>query len=159
MRINEIMSAPVYTIGAKEPASAAWEMMRFRRTRHLVVTGEEDTHVVGVVSASDLGGKNGDAVRARRRVGDLMTEKVIVVHPETTVREAANLMRGHSVNCLPVFNGKDHLTGIVTVVDILELIGRGNERPMSAAPRPVLKNRGVVPRQATVRKRVRRAVP
>ena len=156
MRVNEIMSAPVYTIGADEPATSAWETMRFRRTRHLIVTGEEG-RVIGVISASDLGGKHGEAVRAGRRVGDLMTEKLVVVRPETTVREAANLMRGHSVNCLPVFNGRDRLKGIVTVVDLLELIGRGNERPMAAAPRPVLKNRGVVPRQATVRNRTRRA--
>jgi IMP dehydrogenase len=156
MRVNDIMSAPVYTIGAEEAATTAWETMRFHRTHHLVVTGE-DGRVIGVISTSDLGGKHGDAVRARRRVSDLMTEKLVVAHPETTVREAANLMRGHSVNCLPVFNGRDRLKGIVTVVDLLELIGRGNERPMSAAPRPVLKNRGVVPSQATVRNRTRRA--
>jgi IMP dehydrogenase len=147
MRVNDIMSAPVYTIGANESAATAWETMRFRQTRHLVVTGEEG-RVIGVLSASDLGGKNGDAVRARRRVCDLMTEKLVVAHPETTIREAANLMRGHAVNCLPVFNARDRLKGIVTVVDLLELIGRGEQRPMEAAPRAVLKSRGLKPRQA-----------
>src|SRR5947207_4338551 len=156
MRVHDIMNTPVYTIGSDETASAAWGTMRFRRTRHLVVTDEEK-RVVGVISASDLGGIYGEAVRAGRSVRDLMTEKLVVAHPETTIREAANLMRGHSVNCLPVFNGKDRLKGIVTVVDLLELIGRGNERPMTGAPRPVLKNRGVKPRQATARTRVRRA--
>jgi CBS-domain-containing membrane protein len=66
-------------------------------------------------------------------------------------------MRGHSVNCLPVFNGRDRLKGIVTVMDLLELIGRGTERPTKVVDRPVLKDRGVVPRQATVRNRTRRA--
>src|SRR5436190_1364582 len=146
MRINDIMSAPVFTIGADEPATTAWETMRFHRTRHLMVTSEEQ-RVIGVVSASDLGGRHGDVVRAGRRVSDLMTEKLVVARPDTTFREAANLMRGHSVNCLPVFNDRDRLKGIVTVVDLLELIGRGNERPTNAAPRPVLKNRGVVPSQ------------
>lgn len=155
MRVNDIMSAPVFTIGADESATAAWEAMRFHRTRHLMVTGAEG-RVVGVISASDLGGKHGDAVRADRRVSDLMTEKLVIVHPETTIREAANLMRGRAVNCLPVFNGRDRLRGIVTVVDLLELIGRGDQRPMEAVPRPVLKDRGVKPRQATARSRVRR---
>ena len=155
MRVNEIMSAPVYTIDANEPATAAWEMMRFRRTRHLIVTGAEG-RVIGVISASDLGGKHGDAVRVERRVADLMTEKLVVCTPETTVREAANLMRGHAVNCLPVFNGRDRLKGIITAVDLLELLGRGTQRPMEAVPRPVLKNRGVKPRQA-VRARTARA--
>ena len=152
MRVKDVMSAPVYTIDGNESAPTAWETMRFRRTRHLVVTGGEG-RVVGVVSASDLGGKHGDTVRARRQVSDLMTEKVVVCTPETTIREAANLMRGHSVNCLPVFNGRDRLKGIVTVVDLLELLGRGTERPMEAAPRPVLKNRGVKPGQARARTR------
>jgi IMP dehydrogenase len=156
MRVSDIMSAPVHTIGVEEPAMAAWEAMRLRRTRHLVVTGEEG-RVIGVISASDLGGKSGELVRARGRVSDLMTEKLVVAQLETTVREAANLMRGHAVNCLPVFDDRNRLKGIVTVVDLLELIGRGAERPMIAAPRAVMKNRGVVPSQATVRSRTRRA--
>lgn len=155
MRVSEIMSAPVHTIGAEESATAAWEKMRFHRTHHLVVTGGEG-HVVGVISASDLGGRNGELIRVRRRVRDLMTEKLIAVEPDTTIRAAANLMRGHSVNCLPVLNGRSRLKGIVTVVDLLELIGRGAERPVAAAARPVLKNRGVVPSQATVQNRTRR---
>ncbi|HEU5256121.1 MAG TPA: CBS domain-containing protein [Vicinamibacterales bacterium] len=154
MRVSDIMSAPVYTIEANETAAAAWETMFFCRTRHLVVTDAEG-HVVGVVSASDLGGKKGEPLRARRRVRDLMTEKLVTTTPETTVREAANLMRGHTVSCLPVFNGRDRLKGIVTVVDLLELIGRGMERPTKAVERVVLKDRGVVPRQATARNRTK----
>jgi CBS-domain-containing membrane protein len=91
-------------------------------------------------------------------VRDLMTAKLVTANPETTVREAANLMRGHDVNCLPVFNDRDRLKGIVTVVDLLELIGRGTERPTKPVDRVVLKDRGVVPRQATARDRTRRAV-
>jgi CBS domain-containing protein len=157
MRINEIMTVPVYTIGQDEAAATAWETMRFRRTRHLVVNDAKG-YVVGVVSASDLGGKNGGPLRARRVVRELMTAKLVTVNPETTVREAANLMRGHNVNCLPVFNGSHRLKGIVTVTDLLELIGRGTERPVKSVERRVLKDRGVVPRQVTVRTRTTRAV-
>ena len=32
------MTAPVYTIGQDEAAANAWETMRFRRTRQLVVS-------------------------------------------------------------------------------------------------------------------------
>jgi len=149
MRVNEIMSAPVSTIGAEESATRAWDTMRFRQTRHLVVVGAEGV-VVGVISASDLGGRHGDTVRATVRVADLMAEKPVVVQPDTTVREAANLMRGHAVNCLPVVDRHGHLKGIVTIVDLLELLGRGTDRPMEAAPRPVMKSRGSLPRQAVV---------
>lgn len=157
MRVIDIMKAPVHTIAPEESAAGAWEVMRVHRTRHLVVAGEEG-RVVGVISDSDLGGRHGELIRARRRVRDLMTETLVAAHPETTVREAANLMRGHGVNCLPVFSGRDRLKGIITSVDLLELIGRGAERPMTVASRPVLKNRGVKPRQAIVKNRGRRAV-
>ena len=157
MRVSDIMSTPVFTIGADESAAAAWQKMRFRRTRHLVVTDVEG-RVMGLIAASDLGGKLGEPLRAIHCVRDLMTEKLVAVRPETTVREAANLMRGHDINCLPVFNGDDRLKGIVTVIDLLELLGRGVERPTKATARPVLKDRGVVPRQAMARGRGRRSV-
>jgi CBS domain-containing protein len=146
MRVSEIMSTPVRTIEANETAATAWERMRLYRTRHLIVTGAEG-RVVGVLAASDLGGKQGESVRARRRVADLMTEKVVPAQLDTTVREAANLMRGHVINCLPVFDGH-RLKGVVTALDLLELIGRGAERPMTTAVRRVMKNRGVSPPQA-----------
>ena len=157
MRVSEIMNAPVRTIGAEESATAAWEQMRLYRMRHLVVQGGEG-RIIGVISASDLGGSHGELLRARRRVSDLMTEKLVVARPETTVREAANLMRGHGVNCLPVFDSRNHLKGIVTVIDLLELLGRGAERPMSVAVRAVMKSRGAVPQQARVRNGAKRAV-
>ena len=155
MRVSEIMSTPVRTVGPEETASAACERMRLHRTRHLVVAGDEG-HVLGVISAGDLGGDHGEAFRARRRVGDLMTEKIVAAQPDTTVREAANLMRGHAINCLPVLEGH-RLKGIVTALDLLELIGRGAERPMATATRPVLKDRGAAPHQATVGNRPKRA--
>jgi hypothetical protein len=47
-----------------------------------------------------------------------------------------------------VFNGRDRLKGVITVIDLLELIGRGTERPTKTVERIVMKDRGVVPRQA-----------
>ena len=140
MRVAEIMSTPVRTIQADQTAEMAWEQMRRNRTRHLVVA-TNDGGIVGVVSTSDLGGTHGEALRRGRQVRDLMTEKVVAVTPTTTVREAANLMRGHVVNCLPVFEG-DKLLGIVTALDLLELIGRGAERPVAKSERWILKDRG-----------------
>jgi CBS domain-containing protein len=150
MRVSEVMSTPARVIALSETASAAWEAMRLHRTHHLVVTGP-DGRVVGIVTAGDLGGRRGESVRTGRLVSDLMTEKVVGAAPDTTVREAANLMRGHAVNCLPVFKGSK-LAGIVTVLDLLELIGRGTERPVAKAVRRVLKHRGERPHRQTLAK-------
>lgn len=144
MRVAEIMSSPVRVIAGDELASLAWAQMRLHDSHHLVVTGR-DGRVVGVISAGDLGGPYGAPVRVGRRVEDLMTEPVMVIEPGTTVREAANVMRGRQIACLPVVEDES-LKGIVTALDLLELIGRGLERPTASPTRRVLKDRGSRPR-------------
>lgn len=140
MRIAEVMSKPVRVIPGDEQASTAWEQMRLYRTRHLVVTGHGG-RVVGVISSGDLGGRHGESVRNGRRVYDLMAEPALVVAPDTTVREAANVMRGHRIGCLPVLEGET-LKGMITATDLLELIGDGSEKPMPLTGRHVMKMRG-----------------
>jgi acetoin utilization protein AcuB len=140
MRIAEVMSKPVRVIPGEEQATTAWEQMRLHRTRHLVVTGHGG-QVVGVISSGDLGGRHGESVRTGRRVYDLMSEPALIVTPETTVREAANVMRGHRIGCLPVLEGSK-LRGLVTATDLLDLIGEGQERPVPITGRHVMKMRG-----------------
>jgi CBS domain-containing protein len=69
-----------------------------------------------------------------------MTRRVVTVPPATTLRKAANLMRGRSIGCLVVAD-RDRIVGIVTVADLLDLIGRGVERPVASARRWTLKHR------------------
>jgi len=154
MRLVDFMTRPVRTVGVEASASDAWEAMRRHRIRHLVV--QSDGRMVGVLSAEDLGGRGGEAVRHGRLVSELMTRKAITATPATTVREAANLMRGHSINCLPVCDG-EKVTGMVTSLDLLELLGRGAQKPVETTERKTLKDRGTSPRTLTVAKRVSRA--
>lgn len=155
MRVAEIMTTPVHVVHPTDEATFAWEQMQLHRVRHLVVADPEG-RAAGVVSASDLGGFSGEALRRGRHVAELMTRKVVIATPETTVREAANLMRGNTINCLPVFE-RGKLVGIVTALDLLELIGRGAERPVATTERRILKDRGRAPRALAVAKRTQEA--
>jgi CBS domain-containing protein len=56
-----------------------------------------------------------------------MRPNPICVDPRTPVRRAANLLRGRSIGCLPVVDS-GQLIGIVTISDVLELVGRGARR-------------------------------
>jgi acetoin utilization protein AcuB len=134
MRLWEIMSTAVKTATMRETADAAYTRMQMGGFRHLVVV--EEGRVVGVLSTRDLGGRGGNAIRKGRTVGDVMTPHVITAHPDTTVREAANTLRGHTIGCLPVVEGKK-LKGIVTVTDLLELVGRGAVTGRSSRGRPI----------------------
>lgn len=136
MRLSEIMRTRIVTIGPDDTASAAWTRMRRRGIRHLVVV--DGTQLVGVVSERDLGGRTGDEVRAGRRVRDLMTSRVASAGPETTLPDAADLMRARLIGSLPVLDG-DRLVGIVTATDVFEALGRGARASLSRAERQLLR--------------------
>jgi len=146
MRVQDIMTTSVRSIPANLGTAAARHTMRSARVRHLVVV--EEGRVIGVLSQRDLGGTRAESLPAGT-VQDVMRTHVIVAAPETTVRTAANLLRGHDIGCLPVVDGKK-LVGIVTTSDLLRLIGQGIERPVERATRWTLKARG--PRTAPVKR-------
>lgn len=118
------MKVLVETVHVDESAESAWGRMKSRRIRHLVVTRGAD--VAGVVSDRDLGGARGQTIRKGKTIADFMTPHVIATHPEATIRQAANLMRGRTIGCLPVVE-EGRLVGIITVSDLLDLIARGTE--------------------------------
>lgn len=139
MRLGEVMKTAVKTVPVDQPADAAWELMRLYRMRHLIVA--DGKHVLGVVTDADLGGRYGEGVRKHHVVGELMSIKPTIAAPETTVREAANLMKSNLIACLPIVD-REKLVGIVTAADLLGLIGHGLENPVPRGKRWVLKDRG-----------------
>lgn len=141
MRVVEIMHRPVKTVAPDTPLETARATMELHDVRHLVVT--ESGGIVGVLSDRDLGGKRAATLPANGVVEGRMARDVVTATPETTVREAANLMRGHRIGCLPVLDERGKLVGIVTETDLLELLGRGAESPF------VRKERGTLARRAS----------
>ena len=137
MRIGEVMTNRVETVPAGESVKNALRVMRAKRIRHLVV--QLGGGAVGVVSIRDLDSFVSD--RSIRTVADVMTAPAVTGSPHMTVREAANLLRGRTIGCLPVLD-RGKLVGILTTTDLLDLIGRGSERPVSKGKRWVMKGRG-----------------
>jgi acetoin utilization protein AcuB len=120
MRLGEIMTRNVKTAAPAQSAEDAYRRMRLHRIHHLVVM--EGKRVVGIVSERDLGGSRGAALRTGRTVDDLMARDVATATPDTTIRQAANILRGRTIGSLPVLE-EAKLVGIVTVTDLLELVG------------------------------------
>ena len=119
MRISDVMTTRVSTIAPDATAQDAFNLMRGQDIHHLVVM--EKGAVAGVLSTTDLGGDNWDEVRGKRTIRELMTRQPVTVRPETPCSEAAELLRGRTIGCLPVM-GADGLAGIVTIYDLLEFL-------------------------------------
>lgn len=145
MRLQDIMSTNVKTIGPNATVGEARNLMRVDRIHHLLVLDRRQ--IVGVVSDRDLGGRGGASRRDGdvNSIADVMSEHVVTAPADASIRQAANLMRGRGIGCLAVVDG-DKPVGIVTTTDLLDLIGRGLERPIERAKRRTLPKRG--PRDA-----------
>ncbi|MCI0342504.1 MAG: CBS domain-containing protein [Planctomycetales bacterium] len=146
MRVSDVMNRLVQTIEADATADEAWRRMRARSIRHLVVL--EGTDVVGILSDRDLGSSRGAGVRRGRLVGHLMSPNVVTVAPDATLREAARLLRGRAIGCLPVFDGR-RLVGILTASDVLDAVGAapGRDRAPAESRRPGHDRRGGIVRR------------
>jgi acetoin utilization protein AcuB len=129
MRVQDVMTRRVETIDDRASAELAYDSMRVKGIRHLVV--KNGSELVGVLSQRDLGVAAQTDFREKHVVSELMSSHVVTVTPDTPVRQAANLMRGRTIGCLPVVEEgqRKRLVGIVTVSDLLELLGRGIDRP------------------------------
>lgn len=130
----DVMTESVLTTSPATSVAEASELMRRKSVHHLVVT--EDRKIVGVLSERDIGGRGGAGGRVARTVGDVMTRHVVVRAPDDTVRATANLMRGRSIGCVPIVE-RGRLVGIVTVSDLLGLLGRGVDRRTQPARPPL----------------------
>jgi acetoin utilization protein AcuB len=136
MNLGQIMTTPVLTVRAADPASDALARMRDEGARHAVVL--EGTRTIGVLSERDLGGPYAGALRAGRTVADFMKHQPVFGAPSMLAADAVRLMRERRIGCIPVLDGDD-LVGIVTRSDLLDaLAGRrhGGERRKADPLRP-----------------------
>jgi acetoin utilization protein AcuB len=139
MRVSELMSGDVVTIGEVETCYEAVVRMCRRRVRHLPVLDREGA-LVGIVTdrdvrhrlfASDvyrqLGQVPVSTLLRQASVRAVMSAPVLRISATADVAEAAERMRKEKVGCLPVVEGS-RVVGMLTEIDILRHIA-GAEAP------------------------------
>jgi CBS-domain-containing membrane protein len=141
--VKDVMTTQVLWVERDTPFAAIAGALRQHRVSAFPVL-DEDSHVIGVVSESDLlnkmalgGGEDHTPgmitgiVRHRQlekargiTAADLMTAPPVTVSPEDTVEHAARLMYVRGVKRLPVVDADNHLVGIVSRTDVLAVYSR-----------------------------------
>jgi IMP dehydrogenase len=82
-----------------------------------IVLLDEADKVVGIVTTRDLlFEENG-----HRILSEVMTREVVTAPTETTLQEAAKILHEHRIEKLPLVDADNHLTGLITVKDIMKL--------------------------------------
>ena len=118
MRLKDIMSRNIEAVRPGETLERAERRMRRRGIHHLVVMKRGT--VVGMISEATL--QTGLAAGVAR-VEDTMHRHLLIAAPEMTVTQAARMMRGRPDGAVPIVAGT-RLVGIVTISDLLDVLGR-----------------------------------
>ncbi len=128
MKVDEIMSLDPVTVGMDDDLHRVKSLFELHRFHHLLVLLGE--RLVGVISDRDLlrasspflgraSERPQDVATLNRRVHQIMARNLVVVGPDTPVEDAARLMLGKRVSCLPVVTEEGKVLGIVTWRDQL----------------------------------------
>ncbi len=152
MKVREVMSSPVITVGPSTPFSDVVDALLTNDISGVPVVDESD-HLVGMVTEADLvskeaygrhrrralnivtdylQGKDPQWVRkgAARTAAELMTANPATASPDEELAVAARRMLEDHHKRLPIVEG-DRLVGIVSRHDLLEPFHRGDEAILS----------------------------
>jgi CBS domain-containing protein len=140
-RVEEVMQSEVVTLAASDRLDLADDVMRLGQVRHIPVL--DDGRVVGIVTHRDLLAaslsKTLSFDAGQRRtflhsvdVGEVMARDVVTVAADATLDEAATLLLGRRIGCLPVVKADGRLVGLVTETDLLRAAFLGDEDVIDA---------------------------
>jgi len=117
--IDEKAEAKVFTIPSSATVFDALQVMCEGNTGSVLVT--EDEKIVGIFTERDYAREGEVKGRTAREtlVSDVMTRQMILIKPETTLEESAELMAKYHVRHLPVLE-KDRVVGVVSIRRLAE---------------------------------------
>ncbi len=129
--VRDWMIKDVITVEPNTPMLEAHQIMRARNIRRVPVV--KRGKVVGIVTRGDVREASpSDATTlnvwemnyllAKLKVKEIMTKDVITIHPEETLKAAAEKMYEKKIGALPVVDDKNNLVGILTESDIFRIL-------------------------------------
>jgi CBS domain-containing protein len=116
--VADVMRPPVTTVGQYDHVAAAAYLMKHAGVSALVVMDSQTDQPIGIVTEADVAHAVADGKDVNEeRIHDLMTMRLTVIHPNTSVIEAARIMTNGRFRHLPVVGD----SGIVGMVDISDV--------------------------------------
>lgn len=118
---GSIMTTEFIAIIANQTVKSAMHILKHEapdaETIYYLYVVDEDKHLVGVISLRDLIVSDDDLM-----IGEIMSERVFSVSVGEDQEDVARKMRDYNFLALPVVDFQNHLLGIITVDDIVDVI-------------------------------------
>ena len=116
MNIRDVMTPNPRTVSPDDTIESAARIMRDEDTGAVPVV--ENGRPIGMVTDRDIVVRAvADGATTSRPVGDIVTGRLVSVSPDTSTREASELMSEHQIRRLPVIEN-ERLVGIVSLGDL-----------------------------------------
>lgn len=117
--LDEKAESRILTIPSNATVFAALQVMCEGNTGAVLVT--EDEKIVGIFTERDYAREGEVKGRSARDtiVSDVMTSQMVLIKPETTLEECAELMARYHVRHLPVLE-EDRVVGVVSIRRLAE---------------------------------------
>jgi CBS domain-containing protein len=123
--IRQLLEVKGHDVWTVSPDTSVYDFLRMMSDKDVgalvVMEGEK---MVGIVSERDyarkvvLLGKTSHTTK----VGEIMSSRIISVHPDQTVEEAMEILSNKHIRHLPVVDDEDKLTGMITHRDVMRAI-------------------------------------
>jgi predicted transcriptional regulator len=131
--VAEVMGTELFTLTPDTVVGSALRLAATKRIHHFLVI--EDGSLTGIVCQDDL-----RLARHGALVGECMSSPVLCIGPETTLKEAADIMQENAVGCLPVVTGA-FLVGVITRDKLVRMGVSADEIiDATADPEPVVQS-------------------
>ena len=127
MQIKQVMSQPVVTCPADSTLDQAARLMWEFDCGVVPVVGD-DGRLTGVVTDRDIcmaAYTQGRALNAIP-VSTAMAKQVVAAHDDDSVESVETLMRTSQVRRVPILDGEDRVTGLVSMNDLARLAVRAH---------------------------------
>jgi CBS domain-containing protein len=119
--LDEKAEVRIFTVPSTATVFDALQVMCEGNTGAVLVT--EDDKIVGIFTERDYAREGEVKGRLARntKVSDVMTSQMVLIKPETSLEESAELMRKYHVRHLPIIEN-DRVVGIVSIRRLAEAL-------------------------------------
>ena len=125
MSLAQLTLAPVRTIQPSATVAEAARLMCEQSVGALVITDASGITPLGIITDRDLVWMIAEGLDAREATVDQFVRSILqTVHVSESLSDATKKMRESGVRRLPIVDQESRLLGIVSLDDILVLLGR-----------------------------------
>jgi len=118
---GDLMSQPVSSVEANTLLSEAVEQLLGRQMSRLLVT--ENGKPIGFIALSDFVASLAGEIKSKReKVGDVMSDSILVCRGKTPVKSAARAMTSTGWRSVLVVDAKGKVLGVVSGHDLLRFV-------------------------------------